>query len=121
MLAIHFLNKFSEHETRQLLFSDEIFDVLTAYPWPGNVRQLKNAIERAVVICPGPRVSIRHLPDEIRTYNTNNTEESGVQPLRSIEMQAIQDALRACNGNKSAAARTLGISRKALYSRLKAS
>lgn len=119
VLATHFLSKFCERESRHLIFSEDIFDVLTAYPWPGNVRQLKNAIEHAVVIAPGPRVSIKHLPDEIRTYNTDKTEGDGVQSLRSLETQAIQDALSSCNGNKSAAARKLGISRKALYHHLK--
>jgi DNA-binding NtrC family response regulator len=117
VLATHFLNMFCKRDSRHLLFSDEIFSVLTAYPWPGNVRQLKNAIERAVVISPGPRICINHLPDEIRTYGAK--EEPGVQPLRSLEIQAIQEALNACNGNKSLAAKKLGISRKALYSRLK--
>ena len=121
MLATHFLNMFCKRDSKHLLFSDDMIDVLTGYPWPGNVRQLKNAIERAVVMSPGPRVTINHLPDEIRTYCSGNNQSDGVQPLRSLELQAIQDALNVCNGNKSSAARKLGISRKALYSRLKAS
>jgi two-component system response regulator HydG len=121
MLATHFLNTLCKRNTKHLLFSDDMFDVLTGYPWPGNVRQLKNAIERAVVMSPGPRVTINHLPDEIRTYCSGKNLSDGVQPLRSLELQAIQDALNACNGNKSSAARKLGISRKALYNRLKVS
>ena len=78
MLATHFLNMFCKRESNHLIFSDDMFDVLTAYPWPGNVRQLKNAIERAVVISPGPRITINHLPDEIRTYC------SGQQPGRRV-------------------------------------
>ncbi len=120
MLATRFLNEFSQRESRHLRFSDEIFNVLTAYPWPGNVRQLKNAVERAVVICPGPRVCSSHLPEEIRIFSCDNKPADGVQPLRSLELQAVQDALNACNGNKSAAAKKLGISRKALYHRLRA-
>jgi DNA-binding NtrC family response regulator len=118
---MHFLNDFCKRESRNLHFSNEVFDVLTAYPWPGNIRQLKNAIERTVVISPGPRISPNHLPDEIRTYSSDNKEGASVETLRSLELNAILDALSACNGNKSEAARKLGISRKALYSRLKAS
>jgi DNA-binding NtrC family response regulator len=120
MLATHFLNLFCKRESKRLQFSVELLDVLSDYPWPGNVRQLKNAIERAVVISPGPRVTVNHLPDEIRAYRETDRHDA-VQPLRSLELQAIHDALSACNGNKSAAARKLGISRKALYSRLKPS
>jgi DNA-binding NtrC family response regulator len=121
MLATHFLNLFCKRESKHLLSSDEMIDVLTRYPWPGNVRQLKNAIERAVVMSPGPRVTINHLPEEIRTYCSGTIHSEAVQPLRSLELQAVKDALAACNGNKSSAARKLGISRKALYNRLKAS
>jgi DNA-binding NtrC family response regulator len=121
MLATHFLNLFCKRESKHLLSSDEMFDVLTRYPWPGNVRQLKNAIERAVVMSPGPRVTINHLPEEIRTYSSGIIHGEAVQPLRSLELQAVKDALTACNGNKSSAARKLGISRKALYNRLKVS
>ena len=121
MLATSFLIAFEKRESKHLRFSDEMIDVLTHYPWPGNVRQLKNAIERAVVMSPGPRITINHLPDEIRTYCGESKRQDAVMPLRSLELQAIHDALAACNGNKSSAARKLGISRKALYSRLKAS
>ena len=123
VLATHFLKSFCKRESKHLACSDEVFDVFTRYPWPGNVRQLKNTIERAVVMSPGPRVTINHLPDEIRTYSSEamQVQGDGVQLLRSTELQAIQDALIACNGNKSSAARKLGISRKALYSRLKKS
>jgi two-component system response regulator HydG len=121
MLATHFLNLFCKRESKRLQFSVELLDVLSDYPWPGNVRQLKNAIERAVVISPGPRVTINHLPDEVRAYYRGTERSDAVQPLRSLELQAIHDALNACNGNKSAAAKKLGISRKSLYSRLNAS
>ncbi len=120
-LASHFLNSFCKRLAKHLMFADDVIDILTSYPWPGNVRQLRNAIEHAVVISPGPRLTINHLPDEIRTYRSESGQEDGVQPLRSLQIQAVQDALNACKGNKSAAARRLGISRKALYSRLRSS
>ena len=123
LLATRFLNEFCKHESKHLLFSDEAIPHMTGYPWPGNVRQLKNAIEHAVLMAPGPRITIHHFPDEIRTQCAADRTVGPVepvQPLRSLALNAIQDAVQACNGNKSAAARKLGISRKALYSRLKA-
>jgi two-component system response regulator HydG len=119
LLATNFLSEFCKRNSRNLLFSEEVFDVLAAYSWPGNVRQLKNAIERAVVISRGTRISTHHLPSEIRLSGVFETPTTTVPSLRSIELQAIKDAVEACNGNKSSAARMLGISRKALYNRLK--
>ena len=119
MFAKHFLNSFCKRESKKLQFSSQMIDQLTSYPWPGNVRQLKNAIEHAVVMSSGPRITINHLPDDIQIYYSGNKQSEGIRPLRSVELQAIQEAMTACNGNKSAAARKLGISRKALYSRLK--
>ncbi len=121
MLANHFLGVLCKRESRHLRFSDEMMDILMGYSWPGNIRQLKNAIERAFVMAPGPRVTVNHLPDEVRNYCRDDRAGDAVQSLRSVEIQAVHEALSACNGNKSAAAKKLGISRKALYSRLKAS
>ncbi len=120
-LATQFLREFSERDSRRLLFSDEVFDVLKAYSWPGNIRQLKNAIERAAVIAPGPRITSSHLPEEVRRQAGGASPAASVVPLRSLELRAVLEAVNVCRGNKSAAARQLGISRKALYSRLKAS
>jgi DNA-binding NtrC family response regulator len=121
LLAAFFLNSFSTRESKHLVFTREVLDFLSGHPWPGNVRQLKNAVEHAVVMSPGPRITLHHLPDDIRGYRGSVGYDTGVQPLHSLQMQAIHDALSVCNGNKSEAARKLGISRKALYSRLKAS
>jgi DNA-binding NtrC family response regulator len=120
VLAKHFLDEFNKRDSRHLFFSDEIFDVLAAHTWPGNVRELRNAIERAVVMTPGPRICITHLPDEIRASSSVIAPAPNLESLRSVEIQAVHNALRKCNGNKSSAAKQLGISRKALYNKLRA-
>ena len=99
-------------------------NALMEYNWPGNVRQLRNVIESAVVLAKGGIISLSDLPEELR-LNVIAPEE--IQPptvvneritLKEIELNAIREAMQKCNGNKSKAARILGISRKAFYKRL---
>jgi DNA-binding NtrC family response regulator len=118
LLAFEFINHFCLREKKLLAVSDEVMDIFTHFPWPGNVRQLKNVVERAVVFARGPRITVNELPDELRRTWREDTGRRSITPLKTLELQAIRDALRDCNGNKSQAARKLGISRKALYKRL---
>ncbi len=119
LLASEFLNTFSLRENRLFSLSDEVTDIFMNYEWPGNVRQLKNTIERAAVLVRGERITIRELPEEILVHCQKVKNVSAVKPLKVLERQAINDALLLCNGNKSKAARKLGISRKTFYKRLK--
>jgi DNA-binding NtrC family response regulator len=118
LLAFEFINHFCLREKKLLTVSDEVMDIFTRFPWPGNVRQLKNVVERAVVFARGQRITVNELPDELRRTWREDTGRRSITPLKTLELQAIRDALRDCNGNKSQAARKLGISRKALYKRL---
>jgi two-component system response regulator HydG len=90
----------------------DVAELLRKYPWPGNVRQLRNVVERAVVLSKGDCITMKDLPAELfpsdekkspseegeKTVNSDKT-------LRELEFQAIKDALDSCNGNKSKAAR----------------
>jgi two-component system response regulator HydG len=118
LLAFEFINHFCLREKKLLAVSDEVMEIFTRFPWPGNIRQLKNVVERAVVFAQGPRITVNELPDELRRTLREDTGRPSITPLKALELQAIRDALRDCNGNKSQAARKLGISRKALYKRL---
>lgn len=117
-LASEFMNEFCLREQRMLTLSDEVVDLFIRYPWPGNVRQLKNIIERAVVLARGPKILPQELPEELLSDYARNTSVAPVKSLRQLEVQAIHSALRECNGNKSQAARKLGISRKCLYKKI---
>jgi DNA-binding NtrC family response regulator len=119
LLASEFLKGFSVRINKPLALSDEVMDIFINHDWPGNVRQLKNIIERAVVLAKGDRITLHELPAEflVQCQNTKNT--STVTPLKVLERQAINDALLLCSGNKSKAAKQLGISRKTFYKRLK--
>jgi DNA-binding NtrC family response regulator len=119
LLVSEFINNFSLRENRLFSLSDEVMDSFMQYDWPGNVRQLKNVIERAVVLTRGERVTIKELPEEILSNHQKITSTGTVKPLKVLERQAINDALLVCNGNKSKAAKKLGISRKTFYKRLK--
>jgi len=92
---------------------------LRSYAWPGNIRELRNTIERAVLLCNGVTIEVRDLPTE----RMAPTEErsSTLPPAEggaSGERDRILRALRDCAGNQSRAAKLLGISRRTLVNRL---
>ncbi|MEZ6132539.1 MAG: sigma-54 dependent transcriptional regulator [Planctomycetaceae bacterium] len=97
---------------------------LLSYSWPGNVRELRNVIERAVALTEFDKLVVDDLPEHIRDYRQSkltidslNPEE--LQPLEAIEQRYIQHVLNSVSGNRTEAARILGIDRKTLYRRLK--
>jgi DNA-binding NtrC family response regulator len=118
LLATEFLNMFSLRENRPFIFSDEVMVILMQYDWPGNVRQLKNVIEQTAVFARVERITINELPAEFRHRRQNVTPDHVVKPLKVLESQAVTEALNVFQGNKSKAARSLGISRKTFYKRL---
>jgi len=104
---------------------------LLDYPWPGNVRELRNAIERAILLCDGGLITREHLPAGLSRPADVAYEAAGTEPLaaaaplpaggvdlEAVERGYIERALRDSRGNKSRAARLLGLSRAQLYSRL---
>ena len=137
-LALHFLGIFAEKNRRDIRgFSPDAMDSLIRYPWPGNVRELMNAVERGVVLARGDQISGEDLtflaPEEDRDGNREEDqdrsdripESSAVTqdlkniPLARVEEKAILSTLAAAEGNKSEAARRLGITRKTLLKKLK--
>jgi transcriptional regulator with PAS, ATPase and Fis domain len=92
----------------------EAKQALLTYRWPGNVRELRNILERAAIVCDGGLIAPEHLAlqhDEPPGPRTTN--------LKAVESQLIERVLRECKGNKSKAARRLGLTRKELYGRLR--
>ncbi len=120
-LAQHFLERFAEKNGKQVKgFTPAAMDKLIRYGWPGNVRELENVIERAVVLLLGERVSERELPAHIAAVSSGG--ESATAPdgatLRELERAAIMQTLTRTGGNKSEAAKILGITRKTLHTKL---
>jgi two-component system response regulator HydG len=119
LLVSEFINEFCLREKKALTVSSEVMRIFQSYSWPGNVRQLRNEIERAVVLAKGNSITLRELSGEFPSLRRQKTSDIYMKTLKDLELQAIQDALQICNGNKSQASKSLGISRKAFYKRLK--
>lgn len=121
LLATSFLNEFCAAQQKSLTISKEVMKFLYEYHWPGNIRQLRNVIERAVVLATGNRIGFRELPFELAPPRRENFPHSSMKTLKELETQAIMETLSKCKGNKSRTAKVLGISRKAFYKRLRES
>ena len=119
LLVSAFVNEFCIREKKALAISNEVLSIFQNYLWPGNIRQLRNVVERLVVLSQGDAITPNDLPEEFKTIKKQKVVQNSFQTLKDLEMQALRDALHACNGNKSKACRILGISRKAFYKRMK--
>jgi DNA-binding NtrC family response regulator len=94
---------------------------LETYGWPGNIRELKNVIERAVLLCEGPMLEPQHMPlERPLTESQKLTSSSAVGGAAQTERERIVEALAACAGNQSRAAKMLGIPRRTFVSKLDA-
>jgi two-component system response regulator FlrC len=95
-------------------------EALLRYHWPGNVRQLRNALERAAILCEGGLITLEHLSlDQERSLPRPSVAASPATDLNTVERDMIVQALAECAGNKSRAAARLGISRTQLYVRMR--
>ena len=92
---------------------------LETYAWPGNIRELKNVIERAVLLCEGPMLEPQHMPLERPLTESQKLTSSGAGPARN-ERDRIVEALASCAGNQSRAAKMLGIPRRTFVTKLDA-
>jgi two-component system response regulator HydG len=130
LLTKHFLEMFAAKNRKEIKgFTPKAMDNLIRYNWPGNVRELMNAVERAVVLTRSSYLDEADFPFMTDFLIENRQEDSirsdarilqGEAPLEEIEKTAILNTLQAANGNKSEAARRLGITRKTLHKKLKA-
>ncbi|MEW6585729.1 MAG: sigma-54 dependent transcriptional regulator [Nitrospirota bacterium] len=120
LLTSAFLNELCARENRSLSISEDALKMLQSYHWPGNIRQLKNIIERAIIMSTGDTITPKELPEDFMFLEQTDKGGLSQKTLKDTESQVIRSTLLECDGNKSKAARMLGISRKALYKRLRA-
>ncbi len=136
LLAAHFLNRYCLQMRKEIRgLTPEALEELSAYSFPGNIRELQNIIERAVTFCHGSHLDVEHLPTRIRQpadVSLKNPAASSpaptaagllqehdvLPPLAEIEKQYINHVLDKVGGNKRRAAAILGISRRTLYRHL---
>jgi DNA-binding NtrC family response regulator len=124
LLIEDFIKKHSKHLSKKIeRVSAEAMAKFTDYDWPGNIRELENVIERAIILSKGPMIEVEDLPDlfhnlqepqEVNTENNLKLKEA----LRSPEKTLILKALKSTNGNRNETARVLGINRTTLYKKM---
>lgn len=127
LLITHFLDKLSEQTGKIVRGIDPVAqELLVRFPWPGNVRELENELERChLLTSEGRAISVRSLSGRI-TGAVENLQKQESAPERmtmkraveTVEKKMVQEALRTCNGNKTAAAKVLGLSRQGLLNKL---
>lgn len=128
LLAHTFLKEYARENDKPVgTFSTEAMELMLRYRWPGNVRELRASIEHAVVLCRGDQVLPRDLPASVReplleAATRTTVPTNGVVPgklsLREAEKQLIIHALQECEGNRTEAAKKLGVSRRTLHRKL---
>jgi len=124
LLAQHFLAQFAQQSSKQVSgMSKAVAEKLLAYRWPGNVREMRNVVERAIALTQFDKLTVEDLPEKIRAYRSSHLVVGGddptdLAPLEVIERRYIKHVLKTVGGNKSVAARKLGLDRKTLYRKL---
>jgi DNA-binding NtrC family response regulator len=125
LLAQRFVREFALENAKKVNdFTADALEALMTHKWPGNVRELRTAIEHAVVLCKGDHIALRDLPATVRgaggraneTALSLATQDS--LTVQEAEKQLIMRALNECNGNRTLAARKIGISRRTLHRKL---
>lgn len=123
LLVQHFIREFAiENDKRIDDITPDALNALMTYSWPGNVREVRNVIERMIVLSRGNKLTLRDLPSGIRSESQGQASMGVIKPHATIQeanKQMIIAALKATGGNRTHAAKQLGISRKTLYRKLR--
>jgi PAS domain S-box-containing protein len=122
LMIHHFIDRFNTLQGRRIRgISERAMKTLMVYNFPGNVRELENAIEHAFVVCAGNTIRVEDLPAHLRGQSIDRTPHTVTVhgPLESAEAAAIREALTRHGGNRTRAAKDLGISRNTLWRKMK--
>ena len=124
LLAQHFVTRLAGRMDKAVEgLSSEAAQKLLDYDWPGNVRELENAMERAVALTRFTRITVEDLPERVRSYESTritpiDVDAEQVLTIQELERRYIERVLKAVDGNKTRAARLLGLDRRTLYRKL---
>jgi PAS domain S-box-containing protein len=114
LLVEHFIERFNTLTGKCIMgVSEEVLVAFALYNWPGNIREMENAIEHAFILCRGGSIDLSHLPEHIRP-KTVALENGNLKSLKEIEKRAIERALARNNGRRMVTARELGIDKNTL-------
>ena len=120
VFANHFLAASNEELGKDVIgFEDEVMSVFKNYNWPGNLREMRNVVKRATLLCLGDFISLKDIPAELAAVDPVPQIEDLALKREKNEVQLIREALAKCHNNKSEAARLLKIDRKTLYNKMK--
>jgi len=120
VLADFFIRRLNQQQRKRIRgLSDDAAAALLACDFPGNVRELENAIEYAFVMCPKGYIELQHLPDNIQAVSSHARADTPAPSLRSVEAAFLLSALRRNDGNYQATSAELGIHRTSLYRKLR--
>ncbi len=123
LLVQHFIEKFAGETGKHVRgVTPAALEVLQGYAWPGNIRELRNTVERGMILADGDLIGEEHLPPDMRP-SVAVSGEAGIRlplgvPLREVEKEYLLASLRRNGGNKARTAELLGISEKTLYNKL---
>jgi DNA-binding NtrC family response regulator len=125
ILANHFLDVYKKQMGKQIKgFTNEVMNAFMRYQWKGEIRELENVIERAVIFCDSDFITLEHLPDYMMPLSPNNEpitpygQQTLKDAVKNFERQFIQQALAKYNQNKEEVARSLGVSLSSLYRKI---
>jgi len=119
LLVGHFINRFNHIYNKNICcLSDEAMGILLNHDFAGNIRELENALEHCFVLCQGDIIEARHLPDAMIGID-KEPDVSKFRTLKEMEAMMIEQALRRNHGNRTAAAKDLGINSSTLFRKLK--
>ena len=120
-LANAFLRRFASQANRVITgFTPSASERLTGFDWPGNVRQLQNEVQRAVLLCEGDAVDASDLSVTKVRMAGEESQDTNFTLLEGVERNAIVQMLKETGGNKLETAKRLGIGRQTLYNKIKA-
>jgi sigma-54 dependent transcriptional regulator, flagellar regulatory protein len=119
LLAGHFLKVFSDRYSKKFRsFSNDAAEAILRYPWPGNVRQLENMLERTVTLHDGAEVKLEFLPEELLKAGDNKQKEEKTIKINQVEEKDIIELMKSLNYSHAKAAKALGVNKQYLIEKL---
>ncbi len=120
VLARHFIEKYSRQNNKKVTgLDDEALDLLYNYSWPGNIRELRNVIERAVVLATGEKIGLSELPERLKMPQAAGARQALKDKMDYYEAKIIKETLEAHGWNKEETARALDVDLATLYRKIK--